>query len=179
MIYLASASPRRRELLKEIIPDFRIVVSDAEEIADADPVFTVTQNAIRKASAVGCGRGDTVIAADTVVWLEGRLLLKPRSESEALAMLKSLAGRTHFVYTGYAIRTDSATVADFDCSEVYIHPMTERQIADYVATGSPMDKAGAYGIQDEYIKYDLKGSFSNVMGLPVEKLRNSLSLIGL
>ena len=115
MIYLASASPRRRELLKEIIPDFRIVGSDAEEIADADPVFTVTQNAIRKASAVGCGRGDTVIAADTVVWLEGRLLLKPRSESEALAMLKSLAGRTHFVYTGYAIRTDSATVADFVC----------------------------------------------------------------
>ena len=174
-IVLASASPRRRELLAGMGYEFTVCTTDVDETAPGAPEAQVITLARRKADAACALCPDAVvIAADTLVALEGRALGKPADDAEALAMLRALSGRTHDVFTGLCV-TDTASGRRELCAvgtRVRFRPLSEEEIAAYVATGEPRDKAGAYAIQggagafvEEYI-----GSYSNVIGLPAERL---------
>ncbi len=174
---LASASPRRKELLAELLDTFTILPSQGEEIVEGNPTpeelvkCLAKQKATEVAMRAECA-GKAVIGSDTVVALDGKILGKPKDALDAAAMLKSLSGRCHEVYTGvcilYPTPTGRKVMADVACTKVYFLPLTDEQIAAYVATGSPMDKAGAYGIQDGGLVEKIEGSFSNVVGLPLE-----------
>lgn len=178
-IILASASPRRRELLTQAGIRFEVVVSDAREvITKSDPSQIVEELAYTKAKAVaGLMREQAaVIGADTVVAVEGEILGKPGSEQEAFAMLSKLQGRTHQVFTGVAVivkDTDKEEVHIFsEKTDVTMYPMEQGEIRDYIATGEPMDKAGAYGIQGRaavFVK-QIQGDYNNVVGLPIARL---------
>ena len=116
----------------------------------------------------------TVIGADTVVVFGGRIIGKPKDEKQAFDILKELSGKTHSVYTGVCVVRGGKKKAFVRKSRVLFFPLTDERINSYIATGSPMDKAGAYGIQDSGFVKKIRGSYSNVMGLPVEKLRKIL-----
>lgn len=116
----------------------------------------------------------TVIGADTVVVFGGRIIGKPKDEKQAFDILKELSGKTHSVYTGVCVVRGGKEKAFVRKSRVLFFPLTDERINSYIATGSPMDKAGAYGIQDSGFVKKIRGSYSNVMGLPVEKLRKIL-----
>ena len=174
---LASASPRRKELLAELLDAFEILPSQGEEIVEGNPTpeALVKSLAKQKATEVAMRKecaGKAVIGSDTVVALDGKILGKPKNEADATSMLKALSGRCHDVYTGVCIIYPTASgvnsIVDAACTKVYFLPLTDEQIAAYVATGSPMDKAGAYGIQDGGLVDKIEGSFSNVVGLPLE-----------
>lgn len=175
---LASASPRRKELLKEIVPAFEILPSHGEEIVDENlsPKELVKALAKQKASEVALlpqAEGKIVLGADTVVALQGKILGKPADKEEAFSMLSALSGKMHEVYTGVCIlcpTNEGGRVAftEADCTKVYFFELEKEKIFDYIATGSPMDKAGAYGIQDGGLVERIEGSFSNVVGLPTE-----------
>lgn len=169
-VVLASGSPRRKELLREIFPDFTIAVNDApEKKIGRFPSKLVEGNARRKALA--CNATDSlIVAADTVVFMDGRYFLKPVDENDAFNMLKSLSNRTHSVYTGVALRFNDEITTFYTVSKVKMKKLSDEIIKEYVASGSPMDKAGAYGIQDDVVVSEYIGSFSNIMGLPVEEL---------
>ena len=175
-VILGSASPRRRELLAEITPSFDIRVSHADEHCTLpDPVQRVMFTAGRKAQALSVGADELIVCADTIVTCQGRVLGKPADSAEATQMLTLLNHNVNSVYTGVCLRTTHSW--DFFCarSDVRID-MTPQALAAYVATGSPLDKAGAYGIQDELLSATLlSGSLSNVIGLPVESLREHLA----
>ena len=178
-IILASASPRRRELLTQAGVRFEVVVSDAkEEITKSDPSQVVEELAFIKAKAVAglMQEQAAVIGADTVVAVDGEILGKPGNEAQAFEMLTKLQGRTHQVFTGVAV-----IVKDVDKEEVHIFsektdvtmfPMEPGEIRDYIATGEPMDKAGAYGIQGRAAVYveKIQGDYNNVVGLPIARL---------
>ena len=175
-LVLASASPRRRELLEMIRLDFELAVPDVHETSlhENDPPRFVTEIALAKALSVSAGfSGAVVLGADTIVVLDGRILGKPRDESDAERMLRTLSGRTHEVYTGIALvdtETDLRRTG-FERSEVTMKRLTEDEIARYVATGEPADKAGSYGIQGHgaiFIEH-IKGCYFNVMGLPLAR----------
>ena len=178
-IILASGSPRRRELLEQAGYEFEIEVSDADENIQADdPGELVEQLSFRKADAVARKhlqeQACTVIGADTVVVLDIEVLGKPNGEQGAVEMLKELSGRTHQVYTGvslFLIKDGKLTASQsfHVCTDVTMRPMSDREIADYVATGEPMDKAGAYGIQGKAAVFisGIHGDYYNVVGLPV------------
>jgi septum formation protein len=183
-VVLASASPRRRELLAKIVPDFEVMTADVDEeaLTVADPWETAERLAQAKARKVATLRPDArVIAGDTVVALPDgtgyEQLAKPASREDAARILSRLSGRTHLVITGICIfegdraRTFSAT------SRVTFRDLDQAQIDAYVATGEPMDKAGAYAIQGGAADFveRLEGSFDNVVGLPVEALREELA----
>ena len=158
-IILASASPRRRELLTQAGFVFTVKVSDAEEIiTEKEPDKIVRELAFLKAKVVAASEEDAlVIGADTIVAAEGKVLGKPHSREEAFSMLSMLQGKTHQVYTGVALFTKKAekeTQKVFaEKTEVTFYPMTEKEIWDYIDTGEPMDKAGAYGIQGRAAVY--------------------------
>jgi septum formation protein len=179
MLILASLSPRRRELLGLITPDFIAVDPAVEESlpADTSPRDAVRILALRKAAQVARAYPeDTVIGADTVVVLGDRLLGKPKDAPDAVAMLSALSGREHRVYTGVAIvRGTEETVFD-EVTTVHFRELTEKEIAAYVATGEPLDKAGAYGIQGRAALFisGIVGDYYNVMGLPVCALAQKL-----
>ena len=181
-IILASASPRRRELLTQAGFVFTVKVSDAEEIiTEKEPDKIVRELAFLKAKAVAASEEDAlVISADTIVAAEGKGLGKPHSREEAFSMLSMLQGKTHQVYTGVALFTKKAekeTQKVFaEKTEVTFYPMTEKEIWDYIDTGEPMDKAGAYGIQGRAAVYVEKicGDYNNVVGLPVARLYQEL-----
>ncbi len=181
-IILASASPRRRELLTQAGFIFTVKVSDAEEIiTEKEPDKIVRELAFLKAKAVAASEEDAlVIGADTIVAAEGKVLGKPHSREEAFSMLSMLQGKTHQVYTGVALFTKKAekeTQKVFaEKTEVTFYPMTEKEIWDYIDTGEPMDKAGAYGIQGRAAVYVEKicGDYNNVVGLPVARLYQEL-----
>lgn len=181
-IILASASPRRRELLTQAGFIFTVKVSDAEEIiTEKEPDKIVRELAFLKAKAVAASEEDAlVIGADTIVAAEGKVLGKPHSREEAFSMLSMLQGKTHQVYTGVALFTKKAekeTQKVFaEKTEVTFYPMTEKEIWDYIDTGEPMDKAGAYGIQGRVAVYVEKicGDYNNVVGLPVARLYQEL-----
>ena len=167
-IILASGSPRRQELLSQIGIFFEVRTSDADEsLQDQSPSEAVEELSFRKASDVASKPEYSdcyILGADTVVALQdGTILGKPSSEEEAYAMLNALQGNTHSVYTGdtFHVRTD-----------VTVYPMTKQEITDYIATGEPMDKAGAYGIQGAFAAYikEIHGDYSNVVGLPLGAL---------
>lgn len=171
-IILASGSPRRKELLKGIIKDFKVVVSDADEtLPDGiSPKEAVEQLALKKAQAVAKDyQSSVVIGADTVVVFDGEILGKPKDKQDCKNMIAALSGNVHQVYTGVAIITPEKTVVFSEATEVLFDEMTQKEQNWYVNLDEPYDKAGGYGIQGKaslFIK-GIKGDYSNVMGLPV------------
>ena len=185
-VILASQSPRRRELLAQMgIPDFIIRPARGEEKADPGltPWELVEALSLQKGLEVAqtAAPGDLVIAADTVVAAEGRVLGKPRSREEAVEMLSALSGRTHRVYTGVTVCRDGEVRTEHEATQVTFRPLTPGEIAAYVATGEPMDKAGAYGIQGRgaLLVEGIQGDYFNVVGLPVCRLGRMLAQFGL
>jgi septum formation protein len=181
-VVLASASPRRRELLAEICPEFSVHVSGVEEFEDP-PLETLAERlAVAKARAVAERvQGASVVAADTVVMLDGRLLGKPADDDDAASMLSALSGRWHEVRTGVAVAASGRLISGTSMSRVLIHPLGKVEIVRYVASGRPMDKAGAYGIQDEDVPTVdvLDGCYCSVMGLPLWLTAHLLDRIGI
>ena len=181
-LILASASPRRAELLKLLRVEFRIIPSDATEVAHEHltPLEICQFNAHRKARAVAKKIPDAlVIGADTLVFLDNKILGKPRNLAAARRMLARLQGRTHQVVTGVSLihlRAHRERVFAIS-TDVLFHPLDAGQIRDYLSRINPLDKAGAYAIQEsgEKIISEISGSYSNVVGLPVERLREELS----
>lgn len=179
-IILASASPRRRELLKMLgIEDFHIIPAPAEKpLSPGDAGKVVQDTALDKAMQVKrlASTGDIIIAADTVVCVDNMVLGKPKDEGEAFKMLSSLSGRSHFVYTGVAVISGDYKDARFEKTEVFFKALTPGEINRYIATGEPMDKAGAYGIQGRGSVFisGIRGDYFNVVGLPVSLLREML-----
>jgi len=183
-LVLASASPRRRELLKSIAPQFEVVPSEIEETLEDGPApVAVARLALRKARAVAARvREAVVLAADTVVILDGAALGKPADAREARAMLRRLRGREHEVITGVAV-LDSRTGREASTSvvsRVRMAVYSDTTLEGYVASGAPLDKAGAYAIQDlgGALVERLAGSYTNVVGLPVEETRWLLAEFG-
>lgn len=179
-VILASGSPRRRELLAQIGIEFDVRVSEQEEIYHSTvPEEIVKELALLKAEHVAENMqeeeraGKVIIGADTVVVQDGRILGKPQGEEEAFRMLKKLQGRSHEVYTGTALLyfegKEKKTVNRAVKTNVYVHVMTEKEIQTYIASGEPMDKAGAYGIQGKFAAFIewIEGDYYNVVGLPV------------
>ena len=174
---LASASPRRKELLAELIAEFEIIPSAADESVEGySTVKGLVQTlAMRKALEVaqrGECQGKMVVGSDTVVSFGGKALGKPVDEQDAVRMLKMLSGKKHDVYTGvcFACVQDGKTWTKcrVEKTAVYFNDLSDEWIQEYVKGGSPMDKAGAYGIQDGGLVKKIKGSYSNVVGLPLE-----------
>ena len=174
-ILLASASPRRLELLRQAGLNPRVVVSHCEELKEsASPEDLVLHNALAKGRAVASQENPSalVIATDTVVAVDGKILGKPQDTKDAARMLRLLSGRTHQVLTRVALFYRGQEKARVDVTEVTFAPLTDQQIAWYIGTGEPLDKAGAYGIQGKAALFipTIHGSYSNVVGLPLATL---------
>ena len=183
-IILASGSPRRQELLQQIGVPFEVVKSNAEEILNhADgPRALAVENARRKALAVAKMHPHRVVlGADTVVFQDGDVFGKPKDAAEARAMLCRFAGRRHAVVTGVAlVDRDGTCRTGATETEVFFADLTEGEISDYLATGEPMDKAGAYAVQGRAAAFipRIEGSFSNVVGLPLAEVVTLLKEAG-
>lgn len=179
-IILASASPRRKELLKKIISNFEVIESGVDEskIKAATPREFPWQAAILKAQAVAKNHPDSiVIGADTIVLLGDKILGKPKNKQEAITMLKSLMGKTHQVITGIAVVFPGGrVVSDVAITKVKMKKVPDSEILAYVRTGGPLDKAGGYGIQEiEAMFIDkIDGDYDNVVGLPLKPLQKIL-----
>ena len=210
-LVLASASPRRRELLSQIGLEFTVMPSTKEENAKTTEAGELVQELSRQKAVdiweqLSGGQGQNpdadqeqiseetqepnlngkrqpellVIGADTVVCCEGKILGKPHSREAAAEMLTALQGRSHEVYTGVTLYSQSETVTFFECTQVEFYPMTEAEISDYIDSKEPMDKAGAYGIQGlgaRFVK-GIRGDYNNVVGLPVGRLYQELKSRG-
>jgi septum formation protein len=179
---LASVSPRRAKLLRQLKLNFKIIPGDATEIFDEhlSPLEICQLNAHRKARAVAKKNPDSlVLGADTLVFLDGEVLGKPCDLTDARRMLTRLQGRTHQVVTGVSlIHLRGYHERIFAVStDVTFHPLDEKQIRDYLGKTNPLDKAGAYAIQEhgDKIVAEISGSYSNVIGLPLERLQAELS----
>ena len=177
-IILASASPRRKDLLEQIGLTFEVTVSNVPEvITKSEPSEVVEELSAQKAKAAAQAQmkegAAIVIGADTIVCQDGKIMGKPKDKEDAAKMLKRLAGNTHSVFTGVTVIEDGVTVRTFSCeTKVRVYPMTEQEIWDYIETGEPMDKAGAYGIQGRFAAWieGIEGDYNNVVGLPVSAL---------
>lgn len=177
---LASASPRRRELLKQIGVTFEVMPAKGEEVITKEqPEQAVMELSRQKAEEIAAGIQDEqvlVLGADTVVAYDGKILGKPKDETDARAMLSMLNGRTHSVFTGVTIiviRNGKSEIHSFyEETKVTMYPMTDAQISYYIQTEEPMDKAGAYGIQGKGAVFieKINGDYNNVVGLPVAKI---------
>ena len=185
-IVLASASSRRQELLQRMgITEFDIRVPEAEETypEGLSPRQIVEYISREKADAAVklCGADEIVITADTMVFLDDARLGKPTDEADALRMLTALQGRHHTVCTGVTVRQGDHTVTESEETEVIFRPATQRELLAYIATGEPMDKAGAYGIQGKgsLLVEGIRGDFFNVMGLPLLRLSRMLEQFGI
>lgn len=210
-LVLASASPRRRELLSQIGLEFTVMPSTKEENAKTTEAGALVQELSRQKAVdiweqLSGGQGQNpdadqeqiseetqepdlngkrqpellVIGADTVVCCEGKILGKPHSREAAAEMLTALQGRSHEVYTGVTLYSQSETVTFFECTQVEFYPMTEVEISEYIGSKEPMDKAGAYGIQGlgaRFVK-GIRGDYNNVVGLPVGRLYQELKSHG-
>lgn len=210
-LVLASASPRRRELLSQIGLEFTVMPSIKEENAKTTEAGALVQELSRQKAVdiweqLSGGQGQNpdadqkqiseetqepnlngkrqpellVIGADTVVCCEGKILGKPHSREAAAEMLTALQGRSHEVYTGVTLYSQSETVTFFECTQVEFYPMTEVEISEYIDSKEPMDKAGAYGIQGlgaRFVK-GIRGDYNNVVGLPVGRLYQELKSHG-
>ena len=170
-LILASASPRRQELLKLFGLPFVVRVADIDETMDfSRPAYDeVAQVSRQKALAVERNDDDIVIAADTIVVCEGKVLGKPRDEADAVATLKLLSGRDHQVMTGCTVLFGEKCESFTEVTDLHFRELSEKEIARYVASGEPMDKAGSYGIQGGAALFctHMVGDYYNVMGLPV------------
>ncbi len=173
-VILASQSPRRRELMGLFHIPFAVHAANIDEAMDpaGDPAREVELVSRRKALATPRAPEDVVIAADTIVVCGGRILGKPKDPAEALEMLSLLSGRDHQVMTGLTVLRGDACESCTEITHIYFRPISRREIEAYIATGEPMDKAGAYGIQGGAARFaeKLEGDYYNVMGLPVCRL---------
>ena len=172
---LASASPRRLDLLRQINIEPRVVVSNyAETMGKNAPYEIVLDNALGKGISIldYCQNDDIVIAADTIVVLDGKILGKPKNNEDAVVMLKTLSGRTHEVLTGVALFYKNKKAVAVEKTSVKFRVLTDNEIQQYVATREPMDKAGAYGIQGQgaILVDSIVGCYNNVVGLPLTRL---------
>lgn len=182
-VILASKSPRRVEILEKIVKEFEVVQSNFDENTidfKGDIEKYVKDLSRNKAIEVSkrLNEPSIVIAADTVVFKDGKVLEKPKNEEDAFSMLSSLSGNTHKVYSGICLINtyDDTVVTDYDCTEVRFSELNTRQIRNYINSGEPMDKAGAYGIQGlggAFVE-GINGCYYNVMGLPLNKLYKAL-----
>ena len=184
-IILASQSPRRKELLGQMgLRGFKVTSPNVDEDVDGNlpPAQMVEELSLRKARAVAAqaDEDDLIIAADTVVALEGAVLGKPADEREAFAMLSALSGNRHYVYTGVTVIQGGREVTQHEVTTVTFREVEPGEISDYIATGEPMDKAGAYGIQGygALLVEGIQGDYYNVMGLPVCRLGRLLGQLG-
>lgn len=181
-IYLASKSPRRRKLLKLLGLKFKsFSVNLNEEILDGEhPIKTVRRLALHKSQeAIKKISKGIVITADTIVVLDKEIIGKPRDPKDAYAILSKLSNRTHSVYTGFAIHNSATkkTIVAYEKTNVTFRKLTQTEIRDYIKSGSPMDKAGAYGIQDDFgavFISKINGCYYNVVGLPLKSLYQKL-----
>ena len=180
-LILASASPRRREILKNAGFEFEIKTSEADEtLPDGiSPEEAVQYLAKIKNEATETDNDTTVISADTIVVCDGEFLGKPKDKADAFDMLRTLSGREHFVYTGVCLRKGEKKTVFFEKTAVYFYELCDSEITDYIATGEPMDKAGAYGIQGKgaVLVRKIDGDYFNVVGLPIAKLVRELKKI--
>ncbi|MBS1400282.1 MAG: septum formation protein Maf [Clostridia bacterium] len=183
-LILASRSPRRKELLKELCPAFEVCPALGEEKTDfslpaCEVVKSLAFHKAKEVAALPSSRGAAVLGADTVVALDGRILGKPKDEEDAFEMLSALSGRVHEVFTGVCLLCpagDAKEKTALRCARTLVEceTLSEAFIRAYIASGSPMDKAGAYGIQDGGLVRRIEGSYSNVVGLPLELLGEML-----
>jgi len=181
-IYLASKSPRRKKLLKQLNLKFKTRDLHFQEQFNhgEDPVFLVKRLSIEKLNhALLKIKKGIIITADTIVVIDNHILGKPKNKIDAKRILKKLSGRTHNVYTGYSIYNsgNNKFITDFENTLVTFRKLSNEEIDDYISTGSPMDKAGAYGIQDDFgavFIEKIDGCYYNVVGLPLAKVYHSL-----
>lgn len=185
-IILASQSPRRKELLSQMgLRGFKVTSPEVDETVEEHlpPAQVVEELSRRKALAVArhAGQDDLIIAADTVVALEGAVLGKPADQREAFAMLSALSGNRHYVYTGLTVIQGDQVVTQHECTTVTFRELEPEEISHYIATGEPMDKAGAYGIQGlgAMLVSGIEGDYFNVVGLPIFRLSRILAGFGL
>ena len=187
-LILASGSPRRKELFGLLGIPYRIIAAAGEEqMGSLSPWETVEQLSAQKAYEVGREYpGCWTVGADTVVALNEEIFGKPADEQDAFRMLQLLQGRTHQVYTGVTLlridpKGDERRHTFYEKTDVSVYPMTEKEIQDYIRTGEPMDKAGAYGIQGGFCLYvkEIRGDYQNVVGLPVARLYHEMEKIGI
>ena len=182
-LILASASPRRRELMGHLGLPFSVVPALGPETPPSGADAGETARALSEAKArevAGTDPAAVVIGADTVVEIDGVILGKPRDEADAKRMLRLLSGREHRVYTGVTVIAGEEMESAWERTRVFFRPMTEAEIASYVATGEPMDKAGAYGYQGRASLYveRIDGDYFNVVGLPLCRLGTMLEKLG-
>ena len=184
-IVLASASPRRRELLSMLgVENFKIIPAVGEEIIDISraPEEIVCALSFEKAAEVSrlCTDTDVIIAADTVVAMDGEIMGKPARKDEAFQMLSKLSARTHIVFTGVTVMQGKKMFTEYERTSVRFRELTEREILAYIETGEPMDKAGSYGAQGigSLFVEGIEGDFFNVMGLPLCRLSKMLEKLG-
>jgi len=171
-VILASGSPRRRALLDMVGISYEVCAPDIDEMTDKTvPAEIVMDLSLQKAISVAPKYpGNTILSADTIVVIDGRILGKPKTEGEAFSMLKMLSGRTHSVFTGFTlIYPDSSRDCSFSETKVTMFNNSDELIRDYISTGEPMDKAGAYGIQGTgaYLIEKVDGDYGTIVGLPV------------
>lgn len=180
-LFLASQSPRRAQLLKLVGFEFDVIPShfDEDSIDEKNPEQHVKILSFKKARSVAANLDDgVIIGADTIVVLDEKILGKPKDADEARRMLQSLSGRFHEVYTGFTLlrNPDGSHVSDFEKTRVHFRELSDWEIERYVATQSPMDKAGAYGIQDQSAVFAdrIEGCFYNVVGFPLSKFYTAM-----
>ncbi len=184
-IYLASQSPRRKILLKQIGLNFTSFSFDLDEkiFDNESPIKTVKRLASQKMIVAETIKSDgIIITADTIVVLKGKIIGKPKSKKDAKTILEQLSNNKHFVYTGFAIKNSVSNkiIIDYEKTEVTFRELSSKEIKDYIASGSPMDKAGAYGIQDDFgavFVSKINGCYYNVVGLPLSKIYYALKTI--
>jgi len=184
-IYLASRSPRRRKLLKQLNIDFKSIKVDTKEsIGKGEkPIPIVKRLANEKMkNAKERIKNGIIITADTIVVLNGLVIGKPKNKKHAIVILKQLSGKTHIVYTGFAIYNskNDILISDYEKTFVKFRKISIKEIEEYVNSGSPMDKAGAYGIQDDFgavFIEGINGCYNNVVGLPLTKVYQALMKI--
>ncbi len=184
-IYLASQSPRRKILLKQIGLKFTSFSFDLDEkiFDNESPIKTVKRLASQKMIVAETIKSDgIIITADTIVVLKGKIIGKPKNKKDAKTILEQLSKNKHFVYTGFAIKNSVSNkiIIDYEKTEVTFRELSSKEIKDYIASGSPMDKAGAYGIQDDFgavFVSKINGCYYNVVGLPLSKVYSALKEI--
>ncbi len=189
-VILGSASPRRKEILGQAGIEYEVIVSDCEEIITKSmPVDVVKELSKQKAEDVlkkallkyGPQEDLLVIGADTVVAFEDSIYGKPKDRDDAVRMLRSLSGHVHQVYTGVTLIRGDMRITFADCTDVSVYDVSDDEIAGYVDTGEPMDKAGAYAIQGGFARYirGIHGEYNNVVGFPIARTLNELKKAGI
>ena len=182
-LILASASPRRREILDTAGYSYEIIPSNADEVMEGDAYLLARLNALAKAKEVYARIGGdcVVVGADTVVCVDGEVLGKPKDERDAFLMLSKLSGSSHEVISGYAVVSEQGEESDFCVTHVQFRKLTDDEINAYIATHEPMDKAGAYGIQERACLFaeSFVGDFFNIIGLPIARLYPMLRSFGI